>query len=79
MPPAAGLTVVVSSQASAGLRMRLHPNGSADTVKVLAPGTLLTVLEISSVVQTKIGVIDQWLNVKEPGGLSGYVAAWYVQ
>jgi hypothetical protein len=29
--------------------------------------------------QGKIGVYGQWLSVKEPGGQSGYVAAWYVR
>jgi hypothetical protein len=27
----------------------------------------------------KIGVIGQWLKVKEPGGVTGYVAAWFVE
>ena len=82
-PPTTGttpsvLTVSVSSQASAGLRLRDKPDVSGNTVKVLMPGTLLTVLEPADIARDKIGVNDQWLNVKEPGGMSGYVAAWYV-
>jgi len=72
------LTVSVSSQASAGLRLRDKPDVNGNTVKVLMPGTLLTVLEPADVAKAKIGVNGQWLNVKEPGGQTGYVAAWYV-
>ena len=72
------LTVLVSSQASAGLRLRDQPNAAANILKVLMPGTPLTVLERPSIAQTKIGANNQWLNVTEPGGATGYVAAWYV-
>jgi hypothetical protein len=77
-PAAATLTVLVSSSASAGLRLRDQPNGNAVILKILMPGTPLTVLEPASSAQAKIGVTNQWLNVKEPGGTIGYVAAWYV-
>jgi hypothetical protein len=43
------------------------------------PGTPLVVLEPVVSAQGKIGVYGQWLNVREPGGQSGYVAAWYIQ
>ena len=43
------------------------------------PGTVLTVLEPVVSAQAKIGVYGQWLNVREPGGQTGYVAAWYIQ
>ena len=81
-PPAgttsASLTVVVSSQASAGLRLRDQPNENGNILLSLAPATVLQVLEPASLAQSKIGVNGQWLNVKEPGGKIGYVAAWYV-
>jgi hypothetical protein len=72
------LTVLVSSQASAGLRLRDRPSEKGNTLEVLMPGTLLIVLEPAASAQAKIGVVNQWLNVKRPGGMSGYVAAWYV-
>jgi hypothetical protein len=72
------LTVLVSSQASAGLRLRDRPSEKGNTLEVLMPGTLLTVLEPAVTAQAKIGVVNQWLNVKLPGGMIGYVAAWYV-
>ena len=79
-PPAPGaLAVIVSSQASVGLRLRAAPDTSAAILKVLAPGTPLTVLEPVMSAQTKIGKYGQWLNVREPSGQSGYVAAWYIQ
>lgn len=78
-PPALKLlTVLVSSQASAGLRLRDRPSEKGNTLEVLMPGTLLTVLESADTAQAKIGVVNQWLNVRLPGGMIGYVAAWYV-
>jgi hypothetical protein len=75
----ASLMVVVSSQATVGLRLRDLPNASAATLKILPAGAVLAVQETASTALAKIGVLDQWLNVKEPGGKAGYVAAWYVQ
>jgi hypothetical protein len=77
-PASAALTVLVSSQASAGLRMRDQPDANGIILKVLMPGTPMTVLEPASTAQAKIGVVNQWLNVQEPGGTTGYVAARYV-
>jgi hypothetical protein len=78
-PPASSpLKVLVSSQASAGLRLRNQPNVHADILKVLMPGTFLTVLEPASAALAKIGVTNQWLTVQEPGGTIGYVIAGYV-
>jgi hypothetical protein len=78
LPASGTLTVFVSSQANAGLRLRDQPNGNAVILKVLLPGTPLTVLEPESAARARIGVTNQWLNVQEPGGTTGYVAAWYV-
>jgi hypothetical protein len=76
--PAGALAVSVSYLATPGLRLRSQPNVNADTLTVLSPGTRLTVIEPAGTAQAKIGVQDQWLNVKEAGGMTGYVAAWYV-
>ena len=78
LPANTTLTVLVSSQASAGLRLRDQPNANAVILKILMPGTLMTVLEPANTAQAKIGVTNQWLIVREPGGTTGYVAAWYV-
>jgi hypothetical protein len=82
MPPEAPvlqpLTVLVSSQASGGLNLRDRPSENGSIREVLMPGTLLTVLEPAATAQAKIGVVNQWLNVRLQGGMTGYVAAWYV-
>jgi len=77
-PVSTTLTVLVSSQAGAGLRLRDQPNTNAVILKIVMPATPLTVLEPANIALTKIGVTNQWLNVQEPGGTIGYVAAWYV-
>jgi hypothetical protein len=77
--PSAGLTVVISDQASAGLRLRTQANANADTLTILPAGTRLAVVEPAPGALSKIGVNGQWLYVREPGGTAGYVAAWFVQ
>ena len=74
----AALTVIVSSQASAGLRLRDQPSSNGNILEVLMPGTSMTVLEPAAAARLKIGVVNAWLNVKLRGGMVGYVAAWYV-
>jgi hypothetical protein len=41
------------------------------------PNSPLTVLEANA--EAKVGVFNQWLNVRDSSGTEGYVAAWYVQ
>jgi uncharacterized protein YkwD/uncharacterized protein YgiM (DUF1202 family) len=74
----APLTVHVSSLASPGLRLRAQPNTASAIIKTLAINTPLTVLDLSLDAESKIGVFNQWLKVREPAGEEGYVAAWYV-
>jgi hypothetical protein len=45
-------------------------------IKRLPLGTELTVLEPNA--EAKIGKNDQWLKVKDPTGVEGVVAAWFV-
>jgi hypothetical protein len=45
-------------------------------IKRLPLGTELTVLEPNP--EAKIGRNDQWLKVKDPAGIEGLVAAWFV-
>jgi hypothetical protein len=78
-PPPGGLTVKVSGQATAGLNLREAPSPAAKARKVLPAGTVLQVLEAQEAASAKIGVVNQWLNVKDPVGETGYVAAWYVE
>jgi hypothetical protein len=41
-------------------------------------GTELICLEPKATAKVKIGVEGQWINVQDPKGDQGYVAAWYV-
>jgi hypothetical protein len=41
-------------------------------------GTELVSLEPKATAKTKVGVNGQWINVQDPGGNQGFVAAWYV-
>jgi SH3-like domain-containing protein len=75
-PPAGELVVYVSSLAYNGLRMRSGPTTGTAILKVLMPNSPLTVLESNA--DAKVGVFNQWLNVRDSSGTEGYVAAWYV-
>ncbi len=78
--PGSQLTVVVTASAEpTGLRLRDQPGLSGNVITVEHAGTQLAVLEPAAAAQTKVGVQDQWLNVRDGSGNSGYVAAWYVQ
>jgi len=76
-PPASALIVYVTPVN--GLRMRSQPNTASPTVAILKYNTALTVLEPTAQAEAKIGVTNQWLKVREPGGKEGYIAAWYVK
>ena len=60
------------------LAMRSEPSISGYLWKRLVAGTELTCLEPKTTAKAKIGVTGQWINVQDPGGDQGYVAAWYV-
>jgi SH3-like domain-containing protein len=76
VPAAETLTVYVSEDAAAGLRLRSAPNTSSSTLKILPANTALTLLEGSA---EMVGAQKAWLKVREPKGTEGYVAAWYVR
>ncbi|MFZ6027601.1 MAG: SH3 domain-containing protein [Chloroflexota bacterium] len=74
-PPDSGPLVVRTTTEDVALRSQ--PVVSDTTlVRRLALDTRLTVLEAGA--ESKIGVVNQWLKVKDPQGNEGYVAAWYV-
>ena len=60
-----------------GVALRKQPViSNATLIKRLPLGTELTVLEPNA--EAKIGRNDQWLQVKDPTGTEGVVAAWFV-
>ena len=60
------------------LAMRAEPNIGGYLWKRLLSGTELISLEPKATAKAKIGVNGQWINVQDPEGAQGYVAAWYV-
>ncbi len=60
-----------------GIALRKQPVVSdASLIKRLPLGTEFTVTEPNA--EGKVGKNDQWLKVKDAGGVEGYVAAWFV-
>lgn len=72
------IVVVAETVAASGLRLRATPGMDGSVVSIEPAGTILTVLEDQALVRLKLGVKDEWLNVQDPQGRNGYVAAWYV-
>ena len=60
------------------LALRADPSVGGFLWKRLVMGTELTCLEPKATAKVKIGVNGQWINVQDPNGDQGYVAAWYV-
>jgi hypothetical protein len=74
--PAASLPLVVKVTTDQ-LALRTEPGISETNLLLRLPlGASLTVLEPQA--ERKLGVVDQWLKVKDAAGHEGYVAAWYV-
>lgn len=78
-PKVESLYVAVAADiGTMGLRLRSQPNTNSATLAGLSGGSVLQVLEPIETALPKVGVVDQWLNVEDPQGVKGYVAAWYV-
>jgi hypothetical protein len=60
------------------LALRAEPSVSGYLWKRMVLGTELTSLEPKATAKTKVGGNNQWINVQDPNGDQGYVAAWYV-
>jgi hypothetical protein len=60
------------------LALRAEPNVGGYLWKRMVAGTELTCLEPKATAKAKLGVNGQWINVQDPNGDQGYVAAWYV-
>ena len=60
------------------LALRAEPSISGFLWKRMILGTELISLEPKATAKAKLGVNGQWINVQDPKGDQGYVAAWYV-
>lgn len=60
------------------LALRADPSVGGYLWKRMVLGTELISLEPKATARTKIGVNGQWINVQDPAGDQGYVAAWFV-
>lgn len=60
------------------LALRAEPSTQAFLLKRLIMGTELISLEPKAAAKNKIGATGQWIQVQDPQGDQGYVAAWYV-
>jgi uncharacterized protein YkwD len=77
-PPTDGYVVYVPKSLTSGLRIRKQGSLSGALVRVADPGEWLAVQEPAGTAKAKVGVQDQWLQVKDNKGNLGYVAAWLV-
>ncbi len=60
------------------LSLRAEPSVSGYLLKRMIVETELLCLEPKAQAKAKIGVQGQWIQVQDPKGYQGYVAAWYV-
>lgn len=79
-PPASQTTGALSVRTTAEwVALRSQPLVSPFTViKRLELGAELVVLEPAAGREAKIGVVNQWINVRDINGAKGFVAAWFV-
>ena len=76
--PQAGGPLRVYASADA-LALRTYPViGPDNLLKRLAFGSELLVVEDAAAALQKVGMLNQWLKVRDTIGQQGYVAAWYV-
>lgn len=75
--PPAQTTLNVQVFSEDGLNLRNAPV-VGEVLTRLPDRAVLGSLEAEDVTRRKLGQYNQWLWVRAPGGLVGYVAAWYV-
>jgi len=69
---------VANAVGTGGLRLRAFPSLAGSLVGIEKAGAFLTVIEPPNSALVKVGVVNQWINVRDPNGLRGYVMASYV-
>lgn len=74
IPPKTTTVKVTATQIS----LRSQPQVASDNlIEYINQNAILEIIETGNPAQ-KIGVQNQWLQVRAPSGKTGYVAAWYV-
>jgi hypothetical protein len=61
------------------LRVRRTPSTVLPPLTQVDHGALLEALEPEADVRAKVGQEDEWLHIRTPEGVEGYVAAWYLR
>lgn len=70
--------MVVYPTGMVNLRAQPNTNPGTDILAVVTPEDILTILGDESQARAKVGVQDQWINVRAPNGVAGWIAAWFV-
>ncbi len=55
----------------------LDQPGAGEPIGTLSQGDVVEVIEPRAIALEKIGVQDEWLQIRTPSGAEGYTAAWY--
>src|SRR5258706_5759669 len=79
IPPTDGYYVSVLQGLQAGLGLRTQPTTASDTMTIESAGSYLKEHEVETAARQKVGVLNQWLQVRDGNGMQGYVAAWDVE
>jgi len=77
--PEAAVKVEVVSPSVGYLNVRPNPSTDRPPVTRVDDGDVLDALEPAADVQAKLGQQGQWLHIRTPEDIEGYVAAWYVR
>jgi hypothetical protein len=78
-PDQAPADILIVYAMTEGLAFRSQPVVAGNTlIKRVPVNSQFLSLEPVGKASTKLGVINQWLNVKDVEGVLGYVAAWFV-
>jgi hypothetical protein len=74
-----GVYARVKADVTWGLNIRssIDTSSMANVVATVPAGTQLLLLESDG--PAKVGAINQWVRVREPGGKEGFAAAWYLE
>jgi SH3-like domain-containing protein len=75
----AGVQVEVVSPEVGFLRVRPTPSTEQPAFTQVEDGAVLEALEPEEEVRAKVGQYGQWLRIRTPAGIEGYVAAWYLR